>query len=306
MKIGLTIALLFAVLLPVAADTLTLVTGEKLEGQIVTETPDEYEIRLANEDFTIVHVRPIPVTNATSVVRDTPQQKAARQNYETLCRYRLSPDQEQTAKQSGQVIAAMEKFLAGSPDAANVRTKLTAWQNELANVSKGLVKFQNRWMTPADKAIAVRAARQQAQLQTAQTTIEKFRRQIPLLVTEYAGLTNALASAQQNLALSEIELGSLQDFVQPEFSFRPVGGRPQAIIYGNSYSVWSPPFWERYVSGEKITIHPGRANQQQRVRYYQDQVSSYRIDIETAERKLAELRAKLAQAEAALAASRNK
>jgi hypothetical protein len=282
------------------ADTLTLTTGEKLEGQIVSETPDEIQIRLANDDFTIIHVRPIPATNVTAIVRDTPEQRAARQEYEALFRYRLHPDQEQPAKQCEAAIAAMQKYLTGHP-APRIQKKLTAWQTELANVTNGLAKYQNRWMTPAEKQTAQRQSYRQAQLQATQTSIAALRRQLAARDAQFSSYTNALVAAERDLVLAQFELSRLQDFVQPEFSYRPVGGAPQAIIYGNHYQIWSPAYWEKYVSGEKITVHPARASYQRRVGDLQLQLSNYRNEIQTIENKRNDLRPILAAAETALA-----
>jgi hypothetical protein len=301
------IVLLLASLRPATADILTLITGEQLEGEIVAETPAEYQLRLANDDFTIVHVRPVPATNVTAVVRDTPQQKTARQTYETLCRYRLHPDRELPAKHCEAAITVMQQFLTDYPDAPtadSVRQKLAFWKTELTNVTNGLAKHHNRWMTPADKQTAIRLAHRQAQLRTAQSSITQFRRQLTALDTQFVSLTNALVTAERDLVLSTFELSRLQDFVQPEYSFRPVGGAPRAIIYGNHYQVWSPAYWEKYVSGEKVTVHPARAGYQRRVGDLQLRVSSYRTEIQTIEDRRTAVRARLAQAEATVAALR--
>jgi hypothetical protein len=295
--------LLLLFLTTVNADTLTLTTGEKLTGEIVAETPHEYQLRLANDDFTIIHVRPIPATNVVAVLRDTPEQKTARQDYETICRYRLHPDLAQPVSQCKDAVAFMENYLAGHPD-PRVRAKLAAWQTELANVSKGLVKFQNRWMTPAEKQTAVHLAYRQAQLQATQNTIAQLQRQIATLNAQFSSLTNSLVIEERDLVLAEYELSQLRDFIQPEYSYRPVGGSPQGIIYGNHYFVWSPAYWEKYVSGEKVTVHPARASCQQRVRDRQLEVSSYREQIQTTSEQLTALRQKLSQTETALAGLR--
>ena len=115
MKAVVTIGLLFwsEVLF---ADTLTLTSGENLIGAITAETNGTYQLRIANADYSIGSVRILPTNEVTAVVRDTPEQKAARADYETICRYRLQADREQPPAQCERVVTMLQQFLQDHPD----------------------------------------------------------------------------------------------------------------------------------------------------------------------------------------------
>lgn len=291
-------------LLRATADTLTTTTGETLTGTIAAEADGAYQLRMANDDFSITYVRVIPTNEVASVVRDTPQQKAARASYETICRYRLQADREQTTAQCERAIATMKQFLQEHPDnpfAPRVRATLPAWEDELAHINRGEAKFQNRWMTLAAKQTAVAEALRQARLQTGQATAENLRTQIAKEEAYRTEVANALNVAERNLAASEQFLANLRDYTEPTYEYRPVGGYPQAIPMNRGYFVWSPPFWEKVVSGEKVVVNPQRGTAEKRVRDYQTSVNEYRSALESTNRRLVDLRAKLTLTEAALA-----
>jgi len=284
------------------ADTLTTTNGETFTGSIVAETDGAYQLRMANHDFSITFIRDFPTNEVKSVVRDTPEQKAARAAYETICRYRLYPDNAQPAKQCEAAIAGMKNFLATYPDAPpewrkTVEATLPVWEDELANVSKGLVKLQRRWMSPADRDVAI----QKMRFQTIQTAAENLRKQIAKETAYQTQVANALTIAERNLAAAEQFLANLKDYTEPTYEYRPVGGYPQAIATPRGYFVWQPPFWEKVVSGEKVVVNGQRGTAEKRVRDYQTSVNDYRTTLESVNRRLVDLRAKLAQTEASLA-----
>lgn len=75
----------------------------------------------------------------------------------------MSPDQELTTAQCVSGTTACERFLTTYPDtksAESVQVLVNQLKTEKEQIEKGLVKFDNRWMKPAEKAAEkdVRAA----------------------------------------------------------------------------------------------------------------------------------------------------
>lgn len=305
-----TVAILLALLglaLPAPrADTVTLLSGEIVDGEIVAESPAEYRVRVANADYTITSVRVIAPAEVKSVARDNPAQKAERAAYEAVCDYRLQADREQPFARCQQAVAALEDFLKQYPRAASaprVKSQLTGWQDELAHVSQGLAKFQNRWLTPAAKPAAVREAWRAAQRQTIQRQAQQLRRQIAEWTERTQTFSNALVEAKQNLATATKALADLRDFTSPVTGYRLVGDPyPSYVSGGAFYFGGGTGYWEQYVAGERVFVHPARPGYEQRVLDYQNRVDKDRADLAEAQRQLAGLRAQLAKTETALAA----
>ena len=286
------------------ADTLTMTSGDILTGSITAATNGTYQLRMANADFSIISVRILPTNEIASVIRDTPEQKAARDAYETICRYRLQADREQSPAQCERVLALLQQFLQDHPDnlaTPRVREKLTLWTDELAHVSRGEAKFQNRWLSPTAKAAAIREAAHQARLQAGQTAVEKLRKPIAKEDAYRTEIAKMLAAAERDLAAAEQFLAGLRDHTEPVYEYRPVSGYPQAFPTRNGYLLWTPPFWERVVTDEKVIVNPQRGTAEKRVLDYQNSVNNYRSELENIDHRLIDLRAKLTQAEAALA-----
>ena len=286
------------------ADTLTLTSGATLTGSITGVTNGAYRLRMANDNYSIIYVRILPTNEIRSVVRDTPVQAAARAAYEILCGDQLQADREQSSAQCARVVAALNQFLHDYPDhpvAPQVWEKLALWADELAHVTAGEAKFQNRWMSPAAKAATVRDAVHQARLQAGQTAAEKLRQQIARDDADRTEVTNLLAVAERNLAAAEQFLAGLRDTTEPVYEFRPAGGGPLAVPTRNGLFLWTPPFWDRYVSEEKTTVNPQRATAEKRVLDCQAAATRYQSELESIDRRLIDLRAKLSETEAALA-----
>jgi hypothetical protein len=296
-KTVLVILVLTTALLPARADTLTLTTGEILTGDIVAETATDYSLRTANANYSIVSTRLVAKTDVRAVQRDTPEQKARRASYENLCRYNLNPNQEYTAAYYNQVIALMEKFLATWPDDA-IRAKLAEWNAELAQVSKGRVKYNNYWMSPAEKNTAVALAAQQTRLAAARKTLETQTRRLADLQTKQENLTRDIAATTTKLETAEAALANLRDFSEPMYEYRPVGGSPYAYSTRYGPVVWSSPFWERVFVGERITRHPMRASYEQQVVAEHTRLDRLQADLEQTTRDITAARADLEKAKA--------
>lgn len=298
MKIVAVIVLLAAV---AHADTLTLVNNETLNGEIVSETATEYRLRTANADYSITSVRVVPKSDVKAVVHDTPEQKAERAAYANLCRYRLNPDQEYTAAYYAQVIALHENFLANHRDCAHVRTRLAAWKGELAQLNKGLVKHNNRWMSAGDKKAAIALAAQQARFAAARKNFDTQTQRCADLEARHDNLSRDIVATTTSLEAAEANLANLHDFTEPVYEIRPSGGSPYAISTRNGPVVWSPPFWERYMIGERVTRHPLRAYHEQEVLAARTRLDRLQAQLDETVRDIIAARADLEKAKAAFA-----
>ena len=105
----------------------------------------------------------------------------------------------------------------------------------------------------------------------------------------------------RDLAAAEQFLAGLRDHTEPVYEYRPASGYPQAFPTRHGYVLWTPPLWEPYVTDEKVFVNPQRADAEKRVLDYQTFVNNYRLELESIDHRLIDLRAKLTQSEAALA-----
>jgi hypothetical protein len=105
------------------ADTLTLASGEVVEGTITSETDAEVQAEITNESRTISFTRIIRKAEIKSITRDSPEQKIHQNLFSALDRYKLYPSQEFPEAQR-----AYEGALAKSKTAS---APLTASQPQL-------------------------------------------------------------------------------------------------------------------------------------------------------------------------------
>src|SRR5882724_1382855 len=91
------------------ADTLTLNSGEVLEGQITSETETQIEIEVSLYHGTIFSKRQVNKSDIQSITRESVEQKQEKAAYASLTKYALNPNQELTKDQYAAGIAAFEK-----------------------------------------------------------------------------------------------------------------------------------------------------------------------------------------------------
>lgn len=283
MKTALTILVLTGALL-CRADTLTLTNGDKLTGDIIAETDTNLQIRVSNPTLTITSVQTIPRATITGIARETPAEKTERAAYEKLCAYRLRPDQEYTAPYYTAVITALDKFLTDHPGSAYaplLRTQRADWHAELTQLQRGLVKYHNGWISPADKTTLLQQAADKLKRDTAAQRLAD-------LQTQRTNLKIALDTAEASLADAERALDGLQDFTQPLYEFYPITGAPTVISTGRGRPfIWSSPFLERYEVGEKVTRNPMRTAYENNVAYYRNRIARLRELLAQTEQSLA-------------------
>jgi hypothetical protein len=156
------------------AASVTLNSGEVMEGTILSETDAEIRLQMANEDRTITFTRVLQKSDVKSITRDTPEQNAQQTTYYALDKYKLYPSQELTAAQYKQGTEAFEKFLSDYPNSSHaeeIRGKLAEWKTEAANLQSGKVKFAGKWMIPEEKKLRL-LQQQRADLQTQRDSLD--------------------------------------------------------------------------------------------------------------------------------------
>ncbi|HUI06731.1 MAG TPA: HEAT repeat domain-containing protein [Verrucomicrobiae bacterium] len=202
---------------PVAfAATITMNSGEIMEGTILSETDAEIRLQMANENRTIIFTRVLQKSDVKSIVRDTPEQEAQQAAYCALDKYKLYPSQELTAAQYKQGIDAFEKFLSDHPNSSHVeeiRGKLADWKAEAANLESGKVKFAGRWMLPAEKNLLSLQQQQEQRLQSLQqqreNKLQSIQQQLADLQTQRDSLAVSIAGAEGRLAGLHTKLKTL-------------------------------------------------------------------------------------------------
>jgi len=177
------------------ADTLTLKSGDVLEGQILSETDTQIEIRVSLYHGTIFSTRQVDKADVQSIVRETPEQKQEKAAYASLVKYTLNPNQELTKDQYEAGIAAFEKFQAkftNSAATAEINQRLMDWKAEAGNVASGKVKFASTWMTPDEKKV-----------KAAQEALQSLKSQLADLQVQRAQLAATIATTQAKLTAAQ-------------------------------------------------------------------------------------------------------
>src|SRR5258708_21389227 len=88
------------------ADTLTLNSGEVLEGQILSETETQIVIEAAFYHGTIFSTRQVDKSDIRSIVHESMEQKQEKAAYASLAKYAPDPNQDLTKDQYAAGIAA--------------------------------------------------------------------------------------------------------------------------------------------------------------------------------------------------------
>ncbi len=136
------------------ADSITLTSGEVIDGQIVSETDSQMDIKTANKSRTIFMTRTVAKSDIKTVHRESPMKHAEMTAYDDLGKYQLEVNQELRPDFYAQGLAAFDTFLAtytNSERAAEIHARRDQWKAEMDQVSLGFVKFNNKWMMPEEK-----------------------------------------------------------------------------------------------------------------------------------------------------------
>jgi len=126
------------------ADTITLKTGEHLEGKITAETDKDVTIEV-QVSAGIVDERIVPKAGIEKMDKTSPEVVA----YQGLLRIQLQPNSF-PAPQYDQYIAALDAYVQQYPTssrAGDVRKLLSAFQEEQKRVESGEVKLNGDWLS---------------------------------------------------------------------------------------------------------------------------------------------------------------
>jgi hypothetical protein len=135
-------------------DSVTLNSGEIVNGRITSETDTDLTVEVSNERHTVFTTRTLLKSDIKEVHKLTPEQRQEGAAYEALSRYQLNPNEEFKPAYYAEGIAAFDKFLAVYPNsehASQITTNQTQWQFEKFEVDHGRVKFADKWMMPDAK-----------------------------------------------------------------------------------------------------------------------------------------------------------
>jgi hypothetical protein len=182
--------------------TVVLKSGETVQGEILSDTNGVLQMKVHNANRTISYQRDISHDEIKNIQTENAAQSAERTAYEALSPFQLNPNQEQSADNCNQVIAAFQEFLIDYPKsdkAPSIQKRLNAWQAELKHVSDGKVKFGDKWMSPEAKAPRVEHWQKQMHFQAAQNTLESLKKKLSELQRQRDELAKRTAAAQANL-----------------------------------------------------------------------------------------------------------
>lgn len=135
-----------AVLLATAAlaDTVTLKSGEKIEGKILSETDTELTIEVVSGG--VVDERKVPKADVSSMSKQTPDQLA----WQTLKAIKLGDNSLPTAEQYDVLLTPLKAFTTQFPESehrSEAEQILGEVDGEKNRVASGEVKLNNQWLT---------------------------------------------------------------------------------------------------------------------------------------------------------------
>ncbi|HUI08247.1 MAG TPA: hypothetical protein VL486_14705 [Verrucomicrobiae bacterium] len=200
MKVSLLLLATLLLIMPRAySDSVTLKTGEVVEGEILSETDTDLVIMAVYHGASggqMSSRRTIPKSEIAKVDRETTEQKVARRAFEALRdRLRLDPNRELSKTDYEGGIQAFTDYLKSYPGSKftdEVQKRLAAWQDELAHVEHGEVKFADKWMTPDEKHLEL-LKKQLADFQRQQSSVAA---EVDAAKVKIAGLERKLDTLQ--------------------------------------------------------------------------------------------------------------
>jgi chromosome segregation ATPase len=278
---------------PAKADTVTLNSGEVLEGRILSETDTQLVIEASFYHGTILSMRDVLKSEIQSVVRESLEEKHEKADYAALGAYALNPNQELAKGQYDAGITAFEKFLTtytNSSYAADINHRLADWRAEVSNIESGKVKFAGTWMTPDEKKAQAELARRQADVSTARDALQLLKRQLAGVQAQRAAQAEKLAAAQKELADAQSRLANIPDTsgsgsgsAGNQGGRRDLAGRLTAGVVGVS---------QGEATGEPVS-NPERSQVQAEVNSYQQRVTHEQGALTLLNAKIADLQSQI-------------
>ena len=281
MKVSLLVlATLFLIMPQAFSDSVTLNSGEVIQGDILSETETELVMMAVNYNRTITSRRTILKSEIAKVDRESTQQKVERRAYEALAdRLRLDSNRELGKAEYESGIEAFNNYLTTYPESkhvGDVRKRQALWKDELSRVEQGEVKFADKWMSPEEKRPLL------------------LKKQLADLERQRDSLAVSVAGAEGRLPGLQTKLATLQDTQEPVYENRLVGR--------NHYS-------QSYFTGQyKIVSNPERPKVQAEIISCQQSISSGRATLVSLDNRIRDVRSQILEIqhaqEAALAKSK--
>jgi hypothetical protein len=279
------------------ADTLTLKSGDVLEGQIISETETQIEIEASLYHGTIFSRRQIDKSDIQSIVRESLEQKQEKEAYAALTKFTLNPNQELTMDQYASGIAAFEKFQAkftNSTATAEINKRLVDWQAEASNVASGKVKFASTWMAPEEKKAQADHAQKQAAVQASQDALQTLKTQLADLQVHRAQLDATITTTQAKQKTAQTNLSSLAD-ASGGASASSGGGRRD--LAGRLTAGINTPRQEETEAAQGTGPNPEKAQLQSEITLYQQQISQAQATQASLDAKIKDIQTQIPQRE---------
>jgi len=265
---------------PLKADTVTLNSGEVLQGRILSETDTQVEVEVSLYHGSIITKRQVLKTDIQSIVRENLEQQQENAAYEALSKYTLNPNHELTRNQYAAGIAAFQKFQAtytNSSFAADINKRIADWRTESSNVESGKVKFANQWMTHEEKRTQPEASQKPPQVEVPQDDLPTLTNQLASLQIERKKAAEDLRVAEGQLTAAQTQLASLKDTTEPRYD--PATKAQMKDDRGN------PVF--------QIIPNPGRPDAESRVDSAQHQVNRGHGTLASLDKKISDVQSRI-------------
>jgi TolA-binding protein len=286
----------FVLVSGVRADTVTLNSGEVLEGQIVSETDDVVEMEVAMYHGTIMTTERIPKADIKSIVRESLADKKAKAAYSALSKYTLNNDQELSSDEYAAGIAAFRAFLSKYPNSSytgEVEHLIATWSAEAGNVASGKVKFAGQWMSPEQKTARAEEARERAEIESARVTLPSLKAQLADLRTQRAALTANVAVVQSKLAAAQARLASIPEAASSGTT--AVGADRPGLAGQLTQRIKVPNQTEAETAAPQS---PERTQAQNDIATYQQQINQAQTKVAELDTKIQELQTQIPKLEA--------
>jgi len=280
----------------VNADTVTLNSGEVLDGRIVSETDDQLMMEVMLYGGTILTQREVAKADIKSITRESLAEKQQKAAYAALAKYTLNPDQELTTNQYAAGITAFQGFLVKYPassSAGDITNHLAEWRVEVSNVETGKVKFAGKWMTPEEKKVQVEQAQRQADAKVLENAQHTLKKQLVDLQAQRAALAESTTAIQAKLTAAQTKLAALKD--APGSSGGTAVGADRPGLAGQLTQKIKAP--SQAEPDNKGVPNPERAQLESEIASYQQQISQGQTTISSLDAKIQELHSQVPKLE---------
>ena len=280
----------------VIADTVTLNSGEVLEGRIVSETDDQLMMEVALFSGTILTRREVAKADVKSIARESLAEKQEKAAYTALTKNALNPDQELGNDEYAAGIAAFQSFLAKYPNSSHaddVNKWIADWSAEASNIASGKVKFAGQWMSPEKKIAHAEQARQRAESESARNTLPTLKAHLADLQAQRAAAAASVTVVQAKLASAQAKLASIPE-AHSSSGTTAVGADRPGLAGQLTQKIQVPSQAE---TESKPASNPERTQVQNEIAAYQLQVTQGQATVSALDTKIQELQTQIPKLE---------